>query len=93
VQWLLSSGVTLGGLLGAVFLAVLSGALVSKKTADAQIKQAQSNAALWQKAAEASATRADVAMEQTRQLLTSMATVESLLRALSPPPPQRREQR
>lgn len=87
MQWLLSSGVTAGSLVGLIVLLVLLGRLVPRSTARAQIKQANDNAELWQKAYEKQSDRADVATAQTDKLLTGMATLEALIRALSQPPP------
>ena len=85
MQWLLSSGVTAGGLVGLVVILVLSGRLVPRSISRAQVKQANDNAELWQKAYEKQSDRADLATAQTEKLLTGMATLEALLRALSPP--------
>lgn len=85
MQWLLSSGVTAGGLVGLVVLLVLSGRLVPRSIAQAQIKQANDNAELWQRTAEKQSDRADLAVQQTEKLLTGLATIEALLRGLSPP--------
>lgn len=84
-MWLLSSGITAGSLVGLVVLLVLSGRLVPRSVARAQIEQANTNAALWQQAAAKEAERADLAVTQSRELLTGLATIEALLRSLSPP--------
>lgn len=94
-MWLLSSGLTASGALILVFLAQLSGRIVSRSTAKAQVDQANHNAAQWQRAAEKQSERADLAVAQTRELLTGLATIEALLRSLSPPaaPPAARGRR
>lgn len=83
-MWLLSSGLTAGGILGVAVLLVLTGRLVPRSTSRALVKQANDNAELWQKAAAKQSERADLAVQQTEKLLTGLATIEALLRSLSP---------
>ena len=85
-MWLLSSGITAGSILGFTVLLILTGRLVPRSVARSQIEQANTNAALWQQAADKQSARADLAVAQTEKLLTGLATIEALLRALSPPP-------
>ena len=90
MQWLLSSGLTAGSLLLFVGLLIYTGKLVPGKTVDRLTKQADESAALWRRVAEKQSDRADLAVAQTEKLLTGLATVEALLRALSPPGKGRR---
>lgn len=84
-MWLLSSGITAGGILGLTVLLVLTGRLVPRSISRALVKQANDNAKMWQQAAEKQSERADLAVAQTEKLLTGLATIEALLRSLSPP--------
>lgn len=70
--------------MGFTVLLVLTGRLVPRSVARAQIEQANRNAELWQQAAAKQAERADLAVAQATQMLTGFATIEALLRSLSP---------
>ena len=84
-MWLLSSGITAGGIVSIAVLLVLTGRLVPRSTSRALVQQANDNAELWQQAAAKQSERADLAVQQTEKLLTGLATIEALLRSLSPP--------
>jgi len=77
------------GAVGVVILFVLllaTGRLVPRSVAKALVDQANTTTARWQAAAEASDERADLFARQNGELLAAMRTVETLVRALQPPP-------
>jgi hypothetical protein len=73
---------TLGGLLGLVVLAVLTGRLVPVATLLRELESADRRAEDYKAAAEAAGLRADKQAEQLDLLLTSMRASEQALLAL-----------
>lgn len=76
------------GAVGVVIIFVLlmaTGRLMPRSSAKLLVDQANANAARWQAAAEASDERADLVTKQNGELMSALRTVETLVRALSPP--------